>query len=228
MVPIMIKTVLILVMLIAVLPAHAADDSKNAAAKAQLRQVQQDKRKLEQDKAQLEQDKTALDTQLKAAQQSLESAKKSADSASHKTASLQKELEQANAEKSDLNGKLADLQKQLAESEQKLKNTLIEKHAIEQSRAELETNLGQQNQSLSSCEAKNQEQYQYGLELLDKYEKKSCFTSLLQHEPFFGIKQTQIENDVAEYKDKLDKQHLPPPKDAATAEAAAPAASGNN
>jgi len=208
MVTMMIKTALMVSLLFASLIAHATDD-KNTAAKAQLRQVQQEKHKLEQDKAQLEQDKAALDAQLKAAQDSLASEKKSADGASHKNSTLQTQLDQANADKADLASKLADAQNKIAETNRKLTAVLAEKQALELAKAQTETDLGKKDQSLASCVAKNQEEYQYGVELLDKYEKKSCLTSMLQREPFFGITRTRIENEVAEFKEKLDKQHLP-------------------
>jgi chromosome segregation ATPase len=218
----MIKIALIAGILFMILPAHAADD-KASATKAQLRQVQQEKHKLEQDKAHLEQDKAELDSKLKAAQESLDSVKKNAENSSHRSSGLQKELELASSEKADLAAKLADVQKQLAESDQKLKATLAAKQAVETAKAQLEANLGQQNQTLASCEAKNQEEYKYGVELLEKYEKKSCFTSMLQREPFFGIAKTKLENEVADLKEKLDKQHLPQPKEvAAEQESVAP------
>ena len=189
--------------------AFAADDKTNAS-KAQLRQVQQEKHKLEQEKGQLLQDKAALDMQLKTAQESLESVKKNVDVSTRRSAGLQKELEQSKAEKDALTIRLAELQKQLDESNQKLKLAFDERRALETAKSQVETNLGLQNQTLAACEAKNQEQYKYGLELLDKYQKKGCFTSMLQREPFFGITETRIENEVADFKEKLEKQHLPP------------------
>jgi chromosome segregation ATPase len=210
-----LKTMIFLSALM-IFPAHAADD-KGSAAKAQLRQVQQEKRKLEQDKAQLEQDKAALDTQLKSAQESLDAVKKSSDTSSRHSSSLQKELAVANSEKTELAAKVVELKTQLDESGKKIMEMIEERRAAEVAKAQLESNLGQRSQTLASCEAKNQEQYKYGLELLDKYEKKSCFTSLLQREPFVGITKTRIENEVADYRDKVDKQHLVPAKDEVSA-----------
>jgi chromosome segregation ATPase len=210
----LVKSVLLAGLLSVSVSVLAADD-KTSAAKAQLRQVQQEKHKLEQEKGQLEQDKAALDMQLKAAQESLESVKKNVGASARRSAGLQKELDQTKAEKDELAGQVVALQKQLDESRQRLKQATDERRAAETAKLQVETNLGQQNQTLAACEAKNQEQYKVGLELLDKYQKKGCFTSMLQHEPFFGITETRIENEVAEFKEKLDKQHLPRPKDIA-------------
>lgn len=208
---------LIIVALVLVSGAVRAADDKGSAAKAQLRQVQQEKHKLEQDKAQLEQDKAALDTQLKAAQDSLATVKKSADSSGYRSSTLQKELEAAKAEKAELATKLSAVQTQLEQSQGQLQVALRERQAVDASRTQIQTSLTQQNQSLEACQSKNQEQYKANLELLDKYEKKSCFSAMLQREPFFGLGKTKLENEVADYKERFEKQHLEPASEVSTA-----------
>jgi len=43
-----------------------------------------------------------------------------------------------------------------------------------------------------------------GGEVLELYEKKSCLVSVLQSEPFTGLKRVEIENAVEDLRDKLD------------------------
>ena len=188
-------------------PATAADEASASAGK--IRQVQQEKRKLEQEKNQLASEKATLDAQLKDVQASVETVQKKADGLKGKALTLEKELAQSKEEKSALATKLAELEKQLVESKLKLTEAATLRSKLESDRGQLETNVTERDQALSSCINKNQQSYQTGLELLDKYQKKSCFTSLLQREPFTGIEQTQIENQVANGRDALDKSHIP-------------------
>jgi len=51
--------------------------------------------------------------------------------------------------------------------------------------------------------------YKLGNDLLNKYEEKSCFSSVLQAEPFTGLKRAQIEKMIEEDREKLDKDQLP-------------------
>ena len=202
-----IKSLCVALILIGLIgPVCAAEEAGASAGK--IRQVQQEKRKLEQEKNQLASEKATLDGQLKDAQTSLDSVQKKADSFSHKTVMLEKDLAQSREEKSALETKLAELEKQLAESKIKLAEAAILRGKLESDRGQLETNVTERDQALSSCINKNQQSYQTGLELLDKYQKKSCFTSLLQREPFTGLEQTKIENQVARGRDELDKSHI--------------------
>ncbi|MET3120922.1 chromosome segregation ATPase [Oxalobacteraceae bacterium GrIS 2.11] len=209
----LIKTALVFGLLSLTLAAQAADEKgAGASAKAQLRQAQQEKKKLEQEKGQLEQDKAALDTELKAVKDSVDAAKKSSASASKRNATLQEELDKVTAEKTTLTTKLADLQEQLDDRKTEIKLIVKQRKELETEKAAAESSLGQ---SLATCQAKNEEAYKSNVELLAKYEKKSCFSSLLQKEPFTGIKQTRVENEVSDFKDKLDKERLTPAKDVA-------------
>jgi len=192
-------------------PVQAADD-KGTVSKAQFRQVQQEKRKLEQDKSQLEQEKAALEAQLKEAAATIDTTKGKAEKSSRQSSSLQKELDQAKSDNTDLTARLAALQAQLDDTQARLNVSNEQRHALEVAKTGVETNLGQRDTALASCIAKNQQAYDYGKMILEKYQKKSCLSAMLEREPFFGVAQTRVENEVANDQEQLDRQHIPVPK----------------
>ncbi|MDO9448997.1 MAG: hypothetical protein Q7J21_00820, partial [Rugosibacter sp.] len=73
---------------------------------------------------------------------------------------------------------------------------------------QLEADLKQKTQALAACEAKNAKLHGYGVDLLDKYEKKGCGAALLQADPFTQLKRVEIENLMEDYREKLDEQKL--------------------
>jgi septal ring factor EnvC (AmiA/AmiB activator) len=181
------------------------------------RRLQQQLRAAEQEKSQLAQQKSELETQLKAAQDKASDAVSRADSAESRNARLNKELKatkaelvaltaSSKAEQATLSAKLGETEHKMAEQRQVFDN---EKHQMDDASTPLRT-------ALSGCQERNGRMYVLGNELLDKYEKKSCFTSALQAEPFTGLKRAQIENMIEEDREKFDKdQLLPAPTPAA-------------
>jgi chromosome segregation ATPase len=188
------------------LPVKAADDKK--AGKEQVRQLQQNQRKLEQEKVQLAQEKTQLDGELKDSKLKLAETSGRADAASRQRLTLSKELGAANADKAALIAKVAETEKKLLEAEQKLVTANDAFQRLDGVKTQVEVNLAQRSQVLASCEAMNQAQHQYGMEILEKYQSKGCSSVLLQKEPFTGLKQVQIENMLEAYREKFDRQSL--------------------
>jgi chromosome segregation ATPase len=188
------------------LPVSAADDKK--AGKDQVKQLQQSQRKLEQEKAQLAQEKSQLDGELKDSKLKLVESKSRADAVSRQRATLGKELESVKVDKAVLAEKVAETEKKLIEAEQKLATANDAIRRLDGIKTQAEMNLAQRSQSLASCEAMNQAQHQYGVEILDKYQSKGCSSVLLQKEPFTGLKQVQIENMLETYREKFDRQKL--------------------
>ena len=208
----MLKPLCVLLMLAVMIavPVRAADD-KAGAAKTQVRQLQQEKRTLEQDKAQLEQDKAALDGQVREASAAIDAARGKADRSARQSAQLQKELAQARAENADLTGKMNDLQTQLTETQARLLAVVQDKQTLEGTRTQLQTYVSERDKALSSCITKNQQEYENAQNILEKYQHKSCLGAMLQREPFIGIGKTQLENEVAGYREQLDRDHIVPP-----------------
>lgn len=178
-------------------PAFGAD-KKPDPAREQLRRMQQMQRKLEQEKAQLTQEKTELDAKLKDVEGKLDETR---GQAARKTNRLEKELATAQSAKESLTTKLADTEQQLAKLTEQQRATEAERKRLEALSAQLQ-------QSLTGCEAKNENLHKHGVELLERYEKKGCFDAMLQGEPFTGLKQVEIENYREEMRDKLDEQGI--------------------
>ena len=182
------------------LPAHGAD-KKADAAKEQIKRLQQSQRKLEQETAQLAQEKAALDGQLKETTEKLDDTRKQAGAATRKATTLDKELAAAKAEKESLAAKLTD-------AEQRLARMTEQERTAEAERKRLDALAARQKQSIAGCEANNDKLHAQGVELLDRYRRKGCFDSVLQGDPFTGLKRVEIENFVEDSRDKLDEHKL--------------------
>lgn len=185
-------------------PSSAADKP----AKDQSRRLQQQLRQAEQEKTKLNQKVVETENQLKDVQEKSRAAKHLAEAASSRASRLGRDLDnlrsQAAAEKASLAAKLAEAERKLAD--------LMRSFAAE--KQQLESAATAQRSALATCSERNARMYKLGNELLDKYEEKGCFASVLQAEPFTGLRRAQIEKMVEEEREKLDKDELNPGKPA--------------
>ena len=191
-------------LLVAVLFAASsvsAADGKASREQMQVKRLQQSQRKLQQENMQLAQEKAALDGQLKAAQESLDESSSKAQIAASRAAALSKELKGTKTEKETLAAKLAETEIKLAETKEALNKSAL-------AGRQLDADLQQKNESLTICQAKNAKLHGYGVDLLDRYEKKGCGDALLQADPFTQLKRVEIENLMEDYREKLDEQKL--------------------
>ena len=62
-----------------------------------------------------------------------------------------------------------------------------------------------------ACEAKNEELYKLGMEMLDLYDHKTFFGDLAAHEPITQLKRVEYENIRQDYEDKLRANELVQP-----------------
>jgi chromosome segregation ATPase len=181
-----------------------AADKPAGKDQAQLRHLQQQLHAAEQEKSQLLQQKTDAETQLKETQEKAADAERKA---SLRSARLSKELEAVKAEKEAqaaaskaerdaLAAKLAQTERALADQRQQTQ--------------QLEGAFARQKTALTGCRQRNDRMYKLGNDLLEKYEQKGCFASMLQGEPFTGLKRAQIEKMVEEDREKFDKDQILP------------------
>lgn len=184
------------------LPALAAEKDQPKRLQQQLRTAQQENKRLTSEKSDIE-------NQLKDAQAKVSHAERRADAAGARGARLDKELEAARqgiaaaaAEKKVLVAKLADMERVLAELR------------LDKQRVELV--LAGEKKAHAGCRERNGRMYELGNELLDRYEQKDCFTSMLQAEPFTGLKRAQIEKMIEADREKLDREQILPESAAAT------------
>jgi chromosome segregation ATPase len=178
-----------------------AADKKNDPSKEQVRRLQQANRKLEQEKSELTREKAAVEEKLKAAEEETGAAKGRVASASRRSAALEKDLDATRSEKEVLAGKLAESEKHLAATAERLRRE-------EGERKRLEALVAEQKQSIGQCESLNAKLHDQGLALLNKYQGKGCLDSMLQGEPFTGLKQVEVENFMEDSRDKLDSQRF--------------------
>jgi septal ring factor EnvC (AmiA/AmiB activator) len=193
-------TVMLQALLILVLAtgfAIAASDKKEG--KDQARRLQQKINVLEQQNSQLIQAKSQLEGQIKEVTDHLNRAKHSIEAANRKGASLDQELKKAEDDKAELAGKLSQSEQKLTEAEEALRVT-------QAARNQLEANLSERNQDLSTCTTKNESLHRVGVELIKKYQEKSCLSSVLQNEPLTQLKSAEAENMLDEYREKLDQE----------------------
>lgn len=184
----------VLVALLFAVTSVSAADGKASREQMQVKRLQQLQRKLQQENTQLAQEKAALDGQLKAVQSSLDESSSKAQIAASRAAALGKELKEIKTEKEALAAKLAETEIKLAETKEALNKSALAGRQL--------------NESLTICQAKNAKLHGYGVDLLDKYEKKGCGDALLQADPFTQLKRVEIENLMEDYREKLDEQKL--------------------
>lgn len=186
---------------LAVVPCFAADKSAKDPAK----KLQQQLRLAEQEKARLAQQVAAADGRSKELEAKVSEAQSKADVASGRIGRLSREVDAlkgevaaSKAEQSSLTARLAEMEGNLAAARAA--------HEVEKRR--LESLLVAQKSAFQGCSERNSRMYRLGNELLDRYEEKGCFSSLLQGEPFTGLKRAQIEKMVEEEREKLDENKL--------------------
>lgn len=200
------KPIWLALALVAMLSAGNAA-AADKAAKDPSRRLQQQLRAVEQEKAKLAQQMAEREAQVKDMEDKLAESQRLIDAAAAKVTRLNKELAgmrdqvaAGKAEQAALTAKLADAERKTAD----LKQTFgVEKQQLESAAARQRTNL-------AACSERNARMYKLGNELLDKYEAKSCLSSVLQAEPFTGLKRAQVEKMIEEDREKLDKDQLNP------------------
>ncbi len=79
---------------------------------------------------------------------------------------------------------------------------------VEQDRNEARTQLKTRDLEVKTCAQRNVQLADLANEALDRYEHKGIWTSLSQAEPITGLKRTEIQNLVDEYRAKVDDLRL--------------------
>lgn len=195
--------VLGLVAALAVGSSFAADKPGKDAS----RRLQQQLHAAEQEKTKLVQKVADAEGQLKEMETKVADVQRQNDAASGRAARLGKELAAMKEQAATNRTEQAALMAKLADTERKLSELKL---AFGTEKQQLDSVVSRQKTALAGCSERNARMYKLGNELLDKYEEKSCFASVLQAEPFTGLKRAQIEKMVEEDREKLDKDQLIP------------------
>lgn len=207
-----IATALLLITALLASPTWAAKDSRE---KQMLRRVQQQAQQAEQARVQAEQEKAGLlaekDTLEKEFQQTqseVSSAKRQAGAARAENARLDKELADLRKELVELKTKLENTDKALADSLALQRTTAQNLITVENAKKQVDVQLLDKGKSIKLCQDHNGRLYQIGRELMVKYREKSCTDTVLQNEPFTGLKKVEVENLFETWRDNLDREKI--------------------
>lgn len=176
--------------LLVAVPVGAADVKRADPNKEQVKRLQQAQRKLEQEKTQLVQEKASIEAERDAA-------RKQAEGEAQRVAALGRELGGLRKAKEDLATRLAQVEAELKQAREQIVN-------LEGEGKRLQASLGGEKQQHAACVARNQEMHKAGLDILERYRSKGCTDSVLQAEPFTGLKRVEIENAAEDMKERLD------------------------
>lgn len=201
-----------LALVLASLPAHAAESRE----KQQLRRLQSQMQQLDAarqlaeterttalaDKEALEREVETLRVEHQAATQRLTSERDARVLADTAHATLQ-------AEFTNLQKRLDELTQALYESETTLKASKQSLARLEASKKITESELAARGEKLQTCTTSNQQLAALGREMMGKYRDKSCFDALKETEPFTGVKKVEVENLLETWRDRVDAGALP-------------------
>ena len=111
-------------------------------------------------------------------------------------------LEACGKERRILAGKLSELENKFVQNKSDFEKKISIK---EGENSELRSKLGEVEHNLESCSEKNARLCVIAEKVLDKYENKSAFSSILQKEPLLQFEKVELENYVEEYRDRIEK-----------------------
>jgi len=193
----------------------SADDSSNspeARLRDALRNTMLQLRTVTADRDNLQAQLTDLQTQNDTLTKQLaDLTKKSADTQASDT----KTINVLKSQVSDQESSIATLQHSLDQWKDSQRNAVAIANDTEARRAKLADLSIHLQRAVDDQKQKNDEMFNLGMELLDRYEKFGLGEALTAKEPFVGITRTKFENLVQDYEDKLNDQRItdaPPAK----------------
>lgn len=140
---------------------------------------------------------------------------KQLDEEKRKAEEAQKELEEKQSGLAKANGRINKLkatidvwQEEYEVLKDKLRTTQLELAKMKQYSAFQQERSGIQQSNFELCETHNASLVKISKELLDAYQNKGVTDALKQDDPFFGLKQVEIENLVQEYQFRIEDLSL--------------------
>jgi chromosome segregation ATPase len=170
---------------------------------------------------QLAGEKTALQAQLAqmkkdldAAQSELAATKKERDALkgrSSVSAAEAAQLARANESKESAEKSLEQNKQRTAELVERFKETIATLKGVESDRATLQKDNADLTAKYDKCAVDNEQLYQIGNTVLDRYDRVGLFTKVSSVEPFTRLTRTRIDNLVIEYRARADELRLKKP-----------------
>ncbi len=102
-----------------------------------------------------------------------------------------------------LRDKIEKQREKMNETVVKFKEVISSLHQVEAERSQLTDNVIQLDKEVKSCAQDNLKLYETGLDILDKYQKKGVWSSLMQAEVVTGLKTVEMENNIEGYRHRL-------------------------
>ena len=197
-------------MLAAVLtgPACAQVERSGGGANAQLamqyQQVVTERTQLQEENAKLKKDMSDLKKQLDDAKHQV-TMSKAADANRN-----QAQLTAAQAAQDRSAKDLADTRGKMQELVDRYRETATTLRGVETERTQLKQQLAESKATFDKCAQDNVAIYQITDEVLNRYGHQGLFSRVGRAEPFTKIKQTQAENLVLEYRERVDQLRVKP------------------
>lgn len=191
--------------------ARSDDAAQRAVQKAQalLRQVAAEKAQLQQQNLDLQTQVKSLEKKLKASEAKLGETSATLEEAQKSNTALSQQLAGTQSRLSTTESHLTDMSEQYRQTAKALKKMTAEK---EQLTVDTASTYDAQTNALLECESKNVAMFKANQDLMQKYENKGAWDSLLQRESVTGLKQVEIENVLQEYRFKIEDESYKRPK----------------
>ena len=170
--------------------------------------LQQMLQQLNTEKTNLSAENAKLKTELDKTKKELDAATKARDADTQKLGRSAQDLVNSQAKSESLQRGFDTMKSRFDQLVEQFRATVAAMKDVEQERDRLKANVADYDVRVKACERNNDALYKADLELIDLYEKKGMFTSMMQHEPVTKLKRVQIENLMDQYRQLGDDMHL--------------------
>jgi chromosome segregation ATPase len=160
------------------------------------------------DKANLTADNAKLKAELDKTKKELDAAAKERDAGTQKLGRNSQDLANSQAKADALQRSFDTLKSRFDQLVEQFRGMVATMKELEQQRDQLNVNVADYAARVTACERNNDALYKSALELIDLYDRKGMFTSMMQHEPVTKLKRVQIENLMDQYRQSADDMHL--------------------
>lgn len=196
-------------LLIGAAPAHAqtqrSGGGESQRIMQQYQQVAAEKTALQTQVAQMKKDLDGATSELAAVKKERDALKARAAGSS---AAAAQQVAQANVSKEAAEKSLELNKQRTAELVDRFKETIGTLKAVESDRDQLRRNLDELNVKYDKCAENNEQLYQIGSTVLDRYAHVGFFTKAAAVEPFTRITRTRIDNLVVETREHAEELRL--------------------
>jgi chromosome segregation ATPase len=200
---------LVLMLLLSLLSFTAsAQEARRAGSDATAR-LQQQLQQLGSERTALQSENARLKEQLAKLEKDSRSLATEKDELARRAGAAEGKVSRAAAGQQSASARLESTETRLNEVVGKYKELAEQLRQVEAERNELARQAAADGQGLKACAQKNVQLAGVANEALDRYEKKGCFGALAQAEPFTGLKRTEVENAVEEYRQKVEGLQIP-------------------